>query len=173
MKQRKLVTNGWLVRGLIGLGVLLGSARARAEEVVERRVVHEDVGATTETVPNRGLIMSGLFLFGATYAASIIVPAATSDYSPDKKLYVPIAGPWLDLGERKGNCGRSGAPSCDKEDLYQVLIIADGIGQGVGALQVLSGFLFPVHNTVTTEAKWYVVPHLSPYMLGAGAVGTF
>lgn len=165
--QGKLVTNGRLVSVAL-VGALLGAtATAHGEEVIEHRVVRGDT-ATTYSSPNRALIWSGAFLLGATYIPSVIV-GATSDYNADRKLYIPVAGPWMDLSERKGECGRGGAPSCDHEDLYQALIIADGIAQGLGALQIASGFLFPVHQTtVTTEAKWHVMPHLSPYMLGIG-----
>lgn len=172
MEQRKFVTNGWLVP-ILATGVILTSESARADEIVERRVVREDVGTIREeTRPNKGLITSGVVLLGATYVASLVVATTTSDYGPDRKLYVPVAGPWLDLADRKGECGRPGGPSCDNEDLYQVLLVADGIGQGIGALQIVGGFLFPVHRTVTT-AKWTVVPRLSPNMIGLSAVGTF
>lgn len=174
MKQWQLVTNGWLALGL-ATGVVFSSTNARADEVVvERHSTHQDIGTVSEeTSPNSGLITSGVVLLGATYASSLVVATTTSDYDPDKKLYVPIAGPWMDLAERKGECGRTRGHSCDNEDLYDVLLVADGIGQGIGALQIVGGFVFPVHHTVTTEAKWTLVPHVSPYMLGLGAVGTF
>lgn len=155
-------------------GLLYGSVTRAEDVVIERQVVHQDqdvATTTTETVPNRGLITSGVVLLGATYASSLVVAAGTSDYDPDRKLYIPIAGPWMDLAERKGECGRGNAPSCDNEDLYQVLLVADGIGQGIGALQILGGFVFPVHRTETVSAS--IVPRLSPKMMGLSAVGTF
>lgn len=160
---------------LIACAIGALTTSAQAAEVIEKRVVHEDVGTTGETVPNKGLITSGVLLLGATYASSLVVAAATSDYEPDRKLYIPVAGPWMDLAERKGDCGRGDAPSCDDEDLYQVLLVADGIGQGLGALQIIGGFVFPVRQTTvtTTEARWVLTPRVSPNMMGLSALGTF
>ncbi len=173
MNTKQAVITGSSILMACALGAATTSAQAA--EVVERHVVHEDVGTTGETAPNQALITSGVVLLGATYASSLVVAAATSDYEPDRKLYIPVAGPWLDLGERKGECGRGDAPSCDNEDLYQVLLVADGIGQGIGALQILGGFVFPVHHTTvtTTEARWVLTPRVSPNMMGVSALGTF
>lgn len=170
-----------LVTGIAAMGAFTGAlvlnpATARAEEVVTEHVTTgEDVKTVSEeTVPNTGLIASGVILFGASYASSLVVAAGTSDYDRDKKLYIPVAGPWMDLSERKGECGHgNNAPSCNHEDLYDVLLVADGIAQGVGALQILGGFVFPVHRTVVTEAKVVITPRLSPNMLGVSAIGLF
>src|SRR4051812_1512602 len=50
--------------------------------------------------PNESFVSSGAFLFGTTYAASAIV-AATSDRPEDRRLFIPVAGPWLDLRHRE------------------------------------------------------------------------
>jgi hypothetical protein len=71
---------------------------------------HETV---TTTGPNRELLHGGILALGVPYVASVVV-AATSDRPEDKHLYIPVAGPWMDLANRSG-CGNAGEPSCDKE----------------------------------------------------------
>ena len=64
---------------------------------------HETV---TTTGPNRELLHSGILALGVPYVASVVV-AATSDRTEDKHLYIPVAGPWMDLANRSG-CGNAG-----------------------------------------------------------------
>ncbi|HVU03267.1 MAG TPA: hypothetical protein VHE30_16015 [Polyangiaceae bacterium] len=100
---------------------------------------------TTETRPNQSMLASGVFAFGAPYVASVIV-AAESDHPGDHRLYYPVAGPWLDLGDRYCPAGRA----CSNEGLYKGLLVADGILQGIGAFDLVGAFLFP--ETVTTRS---------------------
>jgi hypothetical protein len=126
-----------------------------------------------ESVPDTGLIVGGTVLLGTTYATSLIV-AATSDYEPDDHLAVPLAGPWLNLADR-GDCGVENSPSCTVENTNRVLLVADGILQGVGALQILGGFLFPAKRTVVESARpsIHVTPQLGSTQVGLTATGTF
>ena len=121
----------------------------------------------TTTGPNRELLHSGLFALGVPYVASVIV-AASGDRSEDKNLYIPVAGPWMDLADRSG-CGHAGEASCDKETVYKVLLIGNGILQGVGALEIVGSFLFPETRTVTTRAERRVL--VTPYYAGTGNYG--
>lgn len=136
--------------------------------------------ATTEsadayTGPNRRLIASGLITFGASYIPALIV-AGTSDTSADHHLYVPIVGPWLDLGDRPG-CG-SGHIGCDTETTDKVLLVVDGIFQGIGAVTTVWGFLSPErHEVVKTAEPEKPSVHVSPTSVGSGygvtAFGSF
>jgi hypothetical protein len=126
------------------------------------------------TGPNRRLIGTGLVTFGLSYIPSIIV-AGTSDTSADHHLYVPIVGPWLDLGDRPG-CGPH--IGCDTETTYKVLLVFDGIFQGIGALTTVYGFLSPErHEVVTTSESTRPTLHVSPANVASGyglaAIGTF
>lgn len=126
-----------------------------------------------KTVPNGELIASGAIMLGATYGASVIV-AATSDHQGDNHLYVPIAGPWIDLADR-GGCDAT-RDECDGETVNKVLLVADGIFQGVGALQIVGGFLFPKKQVVAEAANKpgvRVAPMLGGGRLGVGAAGRF
>jgi hypothetical protein len=125
----------------------------------------------TTTGPNGDLIASGIFTFGLPYTASVIV-ATGSERHADNYLYAPVAGPWLDLANR-GECPQSA--SCGNETAYRALLIADGVLQGVGVLQVLAGFFFPVTRSVTTvdSVEVHIVPRFGRDGYGLTAVGTF
>jgi hypothetical protein len=92
------------------------------------------------TRPNRARLVTGLFAFGQSYIASIGI-AATSRHLRDSTLWIPILGPWLDLGARPG-CSTGGA-GCGVETGIKVLLAADGILQTFGALEILGAFLWP------------------------------
>jgi len=124
--------------------------------------------------PNSALLGSGLFTFGVPYVASVIV-ASTSNNDADHNLYVPVVGPWMDFANR-GSCGGFTQNSCDSETANKVLLAADGVFQGIGALQIVGAFLMPeVHTAyVATEPRVVVGPSRvgrSGYGLAAG--GTF
>ena len=128
----------------------------------------------TTTGPNRELLQSGLFALGVPYVASVIV-AATGDRSEDKHLYIPIVGPWLDLANRSP-CGHTGEPSCDIETAYKILLIGNGILQGVGALELVGSFFFPETRTVTTgrsEHRLFITPYYVTSGYGVSALTSF
>jgi|GEM_PF-1241667 len=100
---------------------------------------------TTTTGPNRQLLRSGIWTLGLAYVPALVV-ATQSEREADKRLYFPVAGPWLDLGAR-GKC--PAVNGCNYETTYKVLISLDGVFQGIGALNVLGAFLFPETRTVS------------------------
>jgi hypothetical protein len=119
----------------------------------------------TESGPNRALLSSGVFALGVPYVASVIV-ATQSDHPGDNNLYIPVVGPWMDLADR-GGCDNFGQPSCKTETGYKVLLVADGILQGIGALDIVGAFMFPETRSVRVAADR---PHVfvSPYVAGGG-----
>lgn len=133
---------------------------------------------TVSTGPDLWLIGGGLFTLGVSYGVGIAV-ASNSDHHGDRHLYVPVLGPWLDLGDRGGDCSLSG--SCDRETLNGFLIAADGVFQALGVLSVVGGFVFePKREVVTTTTTAASKPtvHLTPVEyahggLGLAAFGTF
>jgi hypothetical protein len=121
---------------------------------------------------NRPLFVSGLILFGGTYAASAIV-AGTSDRPEDEKLYYPVAGPWMNLADRDCN-----TRPCANESLDTALLIASGIGQGLGALGVVTSLFVPEKTTrnwyLIGNSEWQVAPtNMGRYGYGVGAAGRF
>src|SRR4029077_11191764 len=93
------------------------------------------------------LLGSGIAVFGIPYITSVIV-AASSDHDGDHHLYVPLAGPWLDMANR-GSCP-TGSNACDNETTYKVLLAVDGVFQALGAIEIVSAFLTPEKREVTT-----------------------
>ena len=166
----------------IPLGVLalsLSIRTASAEEVaVQRTEVVKD--QTSTTGPNRYLLHSGIWMLGLSYVPAVIV-AAESSRVGDKSLYIPVAGPWMDLASRNG-CPTN--VSCN-DTSNKVLIVIDGIFQGMGALNIVGAFIFPETRTVTVSSAERgetrvssLSLRVSPAQVGAhtyglAAVGTF
>jgi hypothetical protein len=128
----------------------------------------------TVTGPNRALLHSGFFAFGVPYAASVVV-ASTSDHQGDRNLYLPVVGPWMDLGDR-GSCGNLAERPCGNETAYKTLLVIDGVFQGIGALDIVGAFVFPETRTISArgEPRVLVAPSYdgrSGY--GVSALGTF
>ncbi len=128
------------------------------------------------TGPSWAMVGSGLAIFGLSYAPVTIVGAA-SGLNADRALFVPLAGPWIDLTQRPG-CAPG--TSCNAENTDKVLLVVDGIFQGIGALTVVGGLLTTAHRTktVTRTADLRPTLRLSPAQLGHGgygmmALGTF
>jgi hypothetical protein len=164
MKKHVAITAG------AALASLLWVSAADAQTVVRART-HETV---VTGGPNSALLSSGLFAFGVPYVASVVV-ASTSNEAADKNLYVPVVGPWTDLANRSG-CGGFGQRSCDNETANKVLLVADGIFQGIGALEIVGAFLMPETRTVyvANEPRVLVGPSRVGYSgYGLAAAGTF
>jgi hypothetical protein len=126
--------------------------------------------------PNRALIVTGLITFGVPYVTSAIV-AAESSHPGDKHLWVPVAGPWLDLANR-GGCPVE-STSCDAETTNKVLLIGNGVLQAAGALQLIGAFVFPEHTigyvqaSAVTPEMWISPMRLGQDSYGLGATGRF
>lgn len=134
----------------------------------------QDVGSFQEERPNVGLITTGIVTLGLSYGTSAVV-AATSKNPADQHLYVPVAGPWMDLAQRAPCHGSA----CGNEGTYKALLVANGIFQGLGALEILGGLLTTETRTVstardktpTTTAEPSPTLRVTPARLGQGAYG--
>jgi hypothetical protein len=154
---------------LLALSQLTWAPVAHADEVVvgER-------GSETVTFVNRRLLTTGMILFGGSYIPSVVVGAESSRPSDNPALFIPVAGPWIDLGER--DCG--GAHPCANEGGNTVLLVTDGVFQGLGMLAIISSFA--VHER--RGRNWFIIGNdkiqAAPSTVGRGgygfsAVGTF
>src|SRR5260221_6614268 len=124
----------------------VSTASAQAYESAPRPSTAAQAG------PNADLIGVGIFTIALPYFASVGV-AMGSDIDHD--LYIPVAGPWLDLAHRP-DCGGYGLAQCnDMEPFYKVLLIENGILQGIGALEGLAGMASspPHHSTGTARSS--------------------
>jgi hypothetical protein len=95
----------------------------------------DDTVLTETTGPNRALIRTGVAVFTLSYVPAFLV-AATNTRRDDEYLYLPLAGPWLDLTHRDP------CASCDSESFNKALLVTDGIFQAVGALEIVGSFFF-------------------------------
>ncbi len=121
------------------------------------------------TGPNRARIGTGLVTFALSYVPSVIV-ASESPQPADNHLYIPVAGPWMDLAQRP-DCNTSGI-RCDTETTNKVLLAVDGVFQGLGVITTLAGLLSTEHEgPVTTEAQTKPSVHVSPAQMGVGGYG--
>lgn len=150
------------------------SATARGDTTIVQAPAESSPGYRGP--PNVPLLTTGIVTFGLSYVPAIVV-AGESTQSADHNLYVPIAGPWMDIASRP-RCGVVGGPDCTTETTDQVLIGVDGVFQAVGAVETVFGLLTPEHPVVTTVSK-HQEPTLkvSPTRVGSGyglgAIGTW
>ena len=144
----------------LGLAVALGSLLLVQTTPARAQVVVDSGGSSS-------LVTSGLVTFGLAYGAAAVV-AATSNHPGDNRLYVPLLGPWLDLGDR-GKCS-VGMASCDHETINKVLIVGDGVIQAVGALTLLRGLMEPTTRPVAST-KSFSIAHIVPVTFGSGRPG--
>lgn len=123
-----------------------------------------------ETIrPNRPLLITGGAVIAASYIPPVVV-AATSDRRGDQNLYIPVAGPWIDLAER-GGCGPN---PCSEEAVYKGLLVTAGTAHLVGVGLVISSFLVPEERTVQTSSRPMIVPgQVGGTGTGLNLVGTF
>lgn len=132
---------------------------------------------TIEHRPNGTLLSTGVGIFVISYGASVVA-GAVSSRDEDKNLFIPVAGPWMDLGNRNcgGSCGQN-------EGLAKGMIITSGIVQGAGVLLALGSLIIPESTTVTEhrtsakatapKPKVNVLPVSYGTGAGVGAIGTF
>lgn len=106
--------------------------------VIERTVEHR---------PNSDMLSTGVGLFILSYGASVVA-AAESSREADRRLFIPVAGPWLDLQDRGCTVANPCGPN---EGMARALIVTSGIVQGFGALLTLGSFFVP--ETTTTHLR--------------------
>lgn len=134
------------------------------------------VERTVEQRPNSDMLSTGVGLFILSYGASVVA-GAESTRDADKRLFIPVAGPWLNLQDR----GCTDANPCGpNEGMARALIVTSGIVQGFGALLTLGAFLVPETTTthltpVSTPPRpsVRVTPMSFPDGAGVAAVGRF
>lgn len=124
------------------------------------------VAETVTTTPNRALLHSGVVTLSLAYVPSVIV-AVESPLAIDNQLFIPVAGPWIDYAKR--DCS-----SCRHETFNKVMLVTDGIFQGIGSLNILGAFLFPETHVVAvakTERPRAARLQVTPAHLGSGVYG--
>jgi hypothetical protein len=142
------------------------SQQGRAAGAEEAR--HEDLGAS--------LMLTGIVTFGLSYVPALYV-GNDSNLLADRKLQIPVAGPWLDLYSRPG-CGATGV-NCRNESGYTALLMIDGLAQALSAIEVMAALVElaqedPQAPKESEEAKVRVMPaSFGPGGYGMAAIGKF
>jgi hypothetical protein len=126
---------------------------------------------TVEIRPNSSLLQTGAGMFALSYGGSVAA-GVMSDREADKRLLIPLAGPWMDLADR--GCTLT-SPCGEGEGFTKVLLVTSGITQGASALMMLGSLLVPEVKIVprTANAGVKVLPMSFGSGGGIGAVGRF
>jgi hypothetical protein len=116
------------------------------------------------------LLVSGLVTLTLSYIPAFVL-ATQSTLPIDQRLYAPVVGPWLDLANRPA-CGPT-TVLCNTEIAAQAMLVADGIVQAVGAIQVLVGLGSLANESSSNNVKVVdkVGVRVTPAQFGAGGYG--
>lgn len=118
--------------------------------------------------PNRPWLIVGGALFASTYVTTAAVAGGVGSIR-DHDLYIPVAGPWINLATRGTD-----QPTNTRDTL---LIGGSGVLQGIGLGMVVTSFIIPEKVAGATisagPVKMLVTPTASAGAGGVGAVGTF
>ena len=129
---------------------------------------------TTKSYINRPMLVTSVLFLGGTYLASAVDGAVSGRDADRSNLFFPVVGPWMDYANR--DCGVP--QKCNaNEGGYKALLVLDGIGQGLGALGVITSLFVPEKTT----RNWYLIGgsqfHAAPSPVGSGyglgAAGAF
>src|SRR5688572_10801458 len=124
MKHRSLVTGVTVAAACALLASASGTARAQeADRPME------------EIRPNPGLLTSGAIVLAASYAPAVLV-ASTSEHEGDDYLYIPVAGPFLNLATR--GCEPGESVNCGSTTLETAALITMGAAHIIGTGQVIA-----------------------------------
>jgi hypothetical protein len=122
----------------------------------EVAVPHDKVQLVT---PNHEFLWASSIALGTAYGLSVIIATASSN-STDNYLYIPLAGPWVDLALR--HCSEPTGVQCTDATLHGVGLFFDGLVQAAGLAGIIVAFLVP-------EARW--VPQARPAIFPNGGRG--
>src|SRR5262249_3684090 len=141
-------------------------------------------GYHVETRARRGLVVAGPIIFGIPYVFSASV-AASSTFDPDRWLYLPVVGPFADLGARGSRCTRSTFPTpsgtsttevCSDDSAARFFLMLDGLMQTAGATMLILGLALPTTHVIRDDAPYSgsaspVVVSVRPSSLGRSGYG--
>jgi len=120
-------------------------------------------GYHAETQTRKGLVIGGAVTFGVMYLITVLVAAAMDDVSNSygssgssgTLLYVPVAGPFLQMTKTETSSGN-------------VALVIDGVAQAAGATMLIVGLTSP--KTVLVRNDLAEV-RVSPMKIGESGTG--
>ncbi len=107
------------------------------------------IGGSVVSGKSTGLAVTGGVIFGLSYAVAA-VGASVSPLAVDRKLWIPLVGPWLNLATRPkcvtppellSTPGVSNLDPCKADYAAKVGIASDGVLQGAGVLLFALGMM--------------------------------
>jgi hypothetical protein len=147
----------------------IGGGAARAEVPAAVTTLSEPTERTTFVPPNWPITAGGIAVFAGAYVPSVIVAIANTN-PHDNWLYLPLAGPWIDLGIRPACGNLPGQTNCARASTYAGLLIVDGIMQTLGVIGAALGAVTPERRTYSIAARREERPsvRLVPASIGRG-----
>jgi hypothetical protein len=128
------------------------SAYAQTTPVIVAPTPQPAVVAERRVLPNPTLLGAGIGTLILSYGPAVVV-GAVSDHKGDDNLFIPVAGPWIDLANRDctgptiqtsdGPYDLGAQQTCGTSGIESAALITDGIVQGIGALQVVGSLFIP------------------------------
>jgi len=123
-----------LLSACVAAALLCAAPAGRAQDPSELELELE-LERESRAAPSDVLALTGFALLGLAYGDSVGV-AIFSGRPADKRLFIPVAGPWLDLAER--DCS-----GCSAEWLARSLLVLDGVTQGLGVGLLVASLFVP------------------------------
>lgn len=118
------------------------AADVHAEDTVVRREV--------TIAPSSAFLASGTIMLSLGHGVATVL-AVSSTYDKDRLLFVPIAGPWIDLGLRP--------QSTTDENWARFGLVVDGVAQLAGLALVVTGLILKQHAPRAAAA--FVTPSVT------------
>ncbi len=110
--------------------------------------------------PHRKLLLASGIVFGAGYVPAVVV-GITSSHTADNYLFIPLAGPWLDLAKR--NCTEPSGVTCSDATLHGAGLFFDGLVQLAGLVGLVVAYRVP-------EARWVPAAHPASFPNGGRGI---
>lgn len=111
-----------------------------------------------KSTPNKAVLITGGAMFVGSYATTAAL-AGASDTERDKHLYIPVAGPWMALGQN------------DFSTRDTVLIAGSGVLQGAGIGLMVASLFIPEKVAAATISAGNTKFNLAPASFGVGSAG--
>lgn len=124
----------------------------------------DTVTVSRSITPNRPWLIVGGTLLVGSYVSTAVIAGTQGRSVEDSNLLIPIAGPWLNLNNRR-------CDGCDGETGNVAMVIGSGVLQGVGAGMMIMSFFIPEKIEAATIQAGPVKFHVAPTQVGRSGMG--
>jgi hypothetical protein len=122
------------------------------------------VTVTRSMTPNRPWLIIGGSLLVGSYVPTAVISGTQGRQVEDANLMIPVAGPWLNLADRR-------CDGCSGETGNIAMVIGSGVLQGVGAGMMIMSFFIPEKVEAATIQAGPVKLHVGPTQVGRSGMG--